>query len=151
MTLQETLMLMAKLSAFYGQGKSNPKQMAVAWHEVLQDYDFQIASNAVTEYAKNDVREYAMFPSVGAIVKAIDMEKRVCRRIYNEMFKGTPYKLLTGRAKDMIDQKTYEFGIDRGQEYLREHKERVMETIEQKYKDNSYKLTQEPIMLQEKK
>ena len=74
MTKQETIQIMAMLGAFYGAGKSNPEIMAEGWHLILEPYDFDIARRAVLNYAKNDVREYASFPTVGNIVKCINDE-----------------------------------------------------------------------------
>lgn len=133
MTKEETILIMAKLSAFYGQGKSDAKMMAGAWHEILKDYDFLTASNAVTQFAKHDVREYATFPAVGCIVEAIDKEQRVKQKIYNFAFNDRLYEELPMRAKEIISKEKFEWFREMDQEFLRENRENVLESIQRIY------------------
>ena len=64
MNKQETIQIMAMLGAFYGAGKSNPEVMAEGWHAILEPYDFEVARRAVLNYAKNDVRELGLRPTL---------------------------------------------------------------------------------------
>lgn len=130
MTLAETIMIMAKLSAFYGQGKSDAKIMARAWHEILEPYDYKIASGAVTQYARNDMRDYATFPTAGVIVEAIEQEYGVRRRIYNGMLAGVPYKEIGERAREIISEEDYNNGVKLGGDYLRGNKQAVIASID---------------------
>lgn len=111
MTEQETIKIMAYLGAFYGAGKSNPEVMAVAWHQILKDYDFAIAERAVFEFAKNDVRDYATFPAVGKIVEAIEKELRKEQAPIKEVVRaisyGWGYDQLSKEAKANITEEHY--------------------------------------------
>lgn len=137
MTKQQTTVIMAKLSAFYGQGKSDPKMMTNAWHEVLRDYDFLTASNAVTQYAKHDMREYATFPTVGVIVDAIRKEEGVKNRIFNSLFRGCVYQELHERAKEIITEEQY-LALVADQETLREKKDAIMRYIDGIYRGEAH-------------
>lgn len=111
MTEKETVQVMAMLEGFYGMGKGNPEIMAAAWHLVLKDYDFEITSKAVIEYAKNDTREYASFPTVGNIVKCIEDEKRKEVAPINEVTRaisyGWHYDQLSKEAQANISEEHY--------------------------------------------
>ena len=111
MTEKETVQVMAMLEGFYGMGKGNPEIMAAAWHLVLKDYDFEITSKAVIEYAKNDTREYASFPTVGNIVKCIEDEKRKEVAPINEVTRaisyGWHYDQLSKEAQANITEEHY--------------------------------------------
>lgn len=112
MTKEETLKILSMLSAFYGQGKSEPKMMLTAWHLILEKYDYAIASKAVLNFAENDRREYATFPAVGSIVEAIKKETSDQERPLKEIIKaisyGRAYSSLSERAKENISQERYE-------------------------------------------
>ena len=111
MTEKETVQIMAMLEGFYGMGKGNPEIMAAAWHLVLQDYEFGVASRAVVEYAKNDTREYASFPTVGNIVKCIEheMHKEVApiNEITRAISYGWHYDQLSKEAQENITEEHY--------------------------------------------
>ena len=111
MTEKETVQVMAMLEGFFGMGKGNPEIMAAAWHLVLKDYDFEITSKAVIEYAKNDTREYASFPTVGNIVKCIEDEKRKEVAPINEVTRaisyGWHYDQLSKEAQANISEEHY--------------------------------------------
>lgn len=111
MTKKETIQIMALLSAFYGAGKSNPEIMAEGWYLILEPYDFEIAKRAVLVYAKNDVREYGTFPTVGNIVRCIEDEMRKAQAPIKEIVRnisyGRDYNLLTTEAKAIISEERY--------------------------------------------
>lgn len=112
MTEKETVQVMAMLEGFYGMGKGNPEIMAAAWHLVLKDYDFGIASKAVIEYAKKDTREYASFPTVGNIVKCIEDEMKKEQAPINEVVRavayGWQYDQLSAEAQANITKEHYD-------------------------------------------
>lgn len=112
MTKQETITIMAMLGAFYGAGKSNPEVMAEWWHTILEPYDFEMARRAVLNYAKNDVREYASFPTVGNIVKCIEEEMAKEQAPINEVVRavsyGWGYDQLSEDAKQLITPLRYD-------------------------------------------
>ena len=111
MTKKETIRIMAMLGAFYGAGKSNPEAMAEGWHIILEPFEFRHAYNAVLEYAKNDTREYASFPTVGNIVKCIKDEMRKDEAPIKEIVKaisyGRDYAQLSQNAKNNISEERY--------------------------------------------
>lgn len=76
MNSEETLKILALLSAFYGQGKSDARQMAAGWHAILKDYSYQDAEQAVVEFARNDVRDYATFPAPGVLINQIEETRK---------------------------------------------------------------------------
>lgn len=134
MTKEQTTLIMAKLSAFYGQGKSDARMMAIAWHEVLREYDFLTASNAVTQFAKHDLREYAAFPTVGCIVEAIEKEQSMKQRIFNFAFNNRLYEELPERAKEIISKDKFDwFKEQHSEDYLRKNKDKILAKIEQLY------------------
>lgn len=111
MSKAETIQLMAMLGAFYGAGKANPEIMAEGWFMILEPYDFQIAQKAVLNYAKNDVREYASFPTVGNIVRCIEDEMRKeqapVKEIVRAISYGWGYDQLSKDAKNLISDERY--------------------------------------------
>lgn len=111
MSKAETIQLMAMLGAFYGAGKANPEIMAEGWFMILEPYDFQIAQKAVLNYAKNDVREYASFPTVGNIVRCIEEEMRKSEAPIKEIVRsisyGKDYSQLSESAKNNISEDRY--------------------------------------------
>ena len=108
---QETIKIVAYLGAFYGAGKTNPEVMAVAWHQILKDYDFNVAEKAVFNFAKNDTRDYATFPAVGKIVQAIEDEMRKEQAPVKEVVRaisyGWDYDQLSADAKAIISHEKY--------------------------------------------
>lgn len=108
MTLKETIQILAILNAFYGQGKADPKMMANAWHVILKDFEYTIAEQAVYTFAKSDYRDYATFPSVGQIVKAIRHEEKMPNLIFNFARHGELYRNMPDRAKEMITEEAFE-------------------------------------------
>lgn len=111
MTKSETIQLMAMLGAFYGAGKANPEIMAEGWFMILEPYDFSIAQKAVLNYAKNDVREYASFPTVGNIVRCIEEEMRKEQAPVKEVVRaisyGWGYDQLSKEAQGLIGEERY--------------------------------------------
>ena len=112
MTLDETVKIMALLQAFYGMGKGNPEVMAEGWYLVLEPYDYEMAGKAVLNYAKNDVREYASFPTVGNIVKCIKdemaREEAPIKEVVRAISYGWGYDQLSKDAKEIITPLRYE-------------------------------------------
>ena len=111
MTKQETIQIMAILSGFYGGGKSNPEIMAEGWHLILEPYEYEVAYKAVLDYARNDTREYAQFPTVGNIVKCIEneMHKEVApiNEITRAISYGWKYDQLSKEAQANISEEHY--------------------------------------------
>lgn len=111
MSKAETIQLMAMLGAFYGAGKANPEIMAEGWFMILEPYDFQIAQKAVLNYARNDTREYASFPTVGNIVRCIEDEMRKeqapVKEIVRAISYGWGYDQLSKDAKSLISDERY--------------------------------------------
>lgn len=112
MTKGETIQLMAMLQAFYGMGKGNAEVMAEGWYLVLEPYDFEMARRAVLTFAKNDVREYGTFPTVGNIVKCIEDEMAKEQAPINEVVRavsyGWGYEQLSKEAKELISPLRYD-------------------------------------------
>lgn len=122
MTKEETIKILAMLNAFYSGGKGDPKLQAEAWHLILQKYDYDIASQAVLNYAENDVREYAQFPAVGRIVQQIKEEAK--RRaapvgeITTALQYGRAYSELSDNARLLISQEVYNEWLSKNAEEL---------------------------------
>ena len=112
MTLDETVKIMALLGSFYGAGKSNPEVMAEGWYLVLEPYDYEVAGRAVLNYAKNDVREYASFPTVGNIVRCIEeemaKEQAPIKEVVRAISYGWGYEQLSKEAKQNISEEHYD-------------------------------------------
>lgn len=133
MTKEETIMILAMLSAFYGQGKSDPKQMSTAWHLILGKYDYRIAQKAILNFAENDVREYATFPSVGRIVDAIKQEEQreyaPVRAIVRGVSYGRHYSALTDDAKALISNEKYDAWLSMNAEEFANQSEAFAESL----------------------
>ena len=99
MTREEVGKVLALLSAYYdkGQRTMSVKATVVAWEYVIGQYEYNVAKRAVINFARNDTREYATFPSAGLIRKAIEEEEAVPRLIFNSAFRGSPYETLPPR------------------------------------------------------
>lgn len=112
MTKEDTVKIMAMLGAFYGAGKSNPEVMADGWYLILEPYDYDMACRAVLNYAKNDVREYASFPTVGNIVKCINDEiakdEAPIKEVVRAVSYGWGYDQLSKDAKELVSPIRYE-------------------------------------------
>ena len=112
MTREQTIKVLELLNAFYAGGKNDPKQQVVAWHLILCDYDFEDTMNAVLNYAKNDRREYAQFPTVGRIIQEIERTAKLKESFINEVIKsiayGRDYESMTSPAKLLIKRESYD-------------------------------------------
>lgn len=111
MTQEQTIKVLELINAFYAGGRNDPKQQAVAWHLVLQAYDFNDAMSAVLNFARNDRRDYTTFPAVGNIIAeiekiAIERHKPV-KEILIALQYGSPYDKLTKEAKELITLDRY--------------------------------------------
>lgn len=120
MTYEETVKIMAMLSAFYGEGRGTARFMARAWHMVLSEFDYSDAERAVIEFAKNDKREYATFPAPGKLVEVIRNEQKKCNGLYNKLFNHVPYEQLETWEKAMISEVQYVRGLELTDDELRE-------------------------------
>lgn len=111
MTKEECVKIMAMLGAFYSGGKNDPKVQAQAWSLILAEYPYAIAEKAVLHFAKNDKREYATFPTVGAIVSEIEAEQMRINKPIKEVVRsisyGYEYTQLTDSAKTLISEGAY--------------------------------------------
>ena len=134
MKREETIKIMAMLSAFYGQGKSDASTMASAWHIILRDYDYHLAERAVIEFARTDKRDYATFPSVGQVVSAIERQKGYVNRIYNGMLDNEVYDSLPEGAQRLISEADYEAYRRKGYEALEAERETIIEALQGKQK-----------------
>ena len=116
LTLKETTTILFMLSAYYGQGKSDTKLMAMAWHPILEGYDFGIAQEAVIEFAKSDMREYASFPTPGRVVDAIESRISMRNGIINMAISGYTYADLCEREPKyaaLVTEKQYGYLLER--------------------------------------
>lgn len=111
MTKTECIKIMAILGAFYSGGKNDPKLQAEAWYLILGKYPYHIAEQAVLHFAENDTREYATFPTVGAIVAEIGKEQmrieKPIREITRAIAYGYDYMQLSPVAKGLIGEERY--------------------------------------------
>lgn len=111
MTKEECVKILAMLGAFYGGGKTDPKAQVNAWYTILQKYPYKAAERAVINFAENDVRDYATFPAVGKIVKAIrnEMTKNDApiREIVKAISYGRDYDYISADAKRLISESMY--------------------------------------------
>lgn len=108
MNKNETVKILAMISAYYGQGKADPQQMVNAWYVILKDYDYGVAEKAVIEFAKTDSRDYATFPSVGQIVRAIEKQKNYANLIYNTLWAGGDYDSLPVGAQNLLSKAVFD-------------------------------------------
>ena len=111
MTNKETIQIMALLSAFYGAGKGNPEMMAEGWHLILEPYPYEAAYRAVLNFAEQDTRDYATFPTVGSIVVAIKdemaREEAPVKEIIRAISYGWGYEQMSADAKLNISREQY--------------------------------------------
>lgn len=133
MTKEETLKILAMLSAFYGQGKSNPSNMATAWHLILGKYEYRIAQKAILTFAENDTREYATFPAVGKIVEAIKFEEKKEYAPINAIVRGIAYgrhySNLPDEAKALISSEKYDAWLSMNAEEFASQSDALAESL----------------------
>lgn len=138
MTKGETIQLMAMLQAFYGMGKGNPEVMAEGWFLILEPYDFEVAYRAVLTYAKNDVREYASFPTVGNIVKCINDEiakdEAPVKEVVRAISYGWGYDQLSKEAKELVTPLRYDEMLKMDAEEFANNAGKVATTLKTKRK-----------------
>lgn len=138
MNKQETIQIMAMLGAFYGAGKSNPEVMAEGWHAILEPYEFEVARRAVLNYAKNDVREYASFPTVGNIVKCINDEiakdEAPVKEVVRAISYGWGYDQLSKEAKELVTPLRYDEMLKMDAEEFANNAGKVATTLKTKRK-----------------
>ena len=129
MTEKDTVMVLAMLSAFYGEGKSDVRLMAAAWHALLKDYNVAVAQRAVLRFAKNDQREYASFPTAGKIIAAIEEEMGIRRGIFNSIKNRQNYDTLDERYKELIPKDRYENALTKTDAELEEGKDAFIQSL----------------------
>lgn len=115
MTLEQTVDILSKISAFYGQPKSGTKEMAAAWYLIMCDYEYNDAVMAVVEYAREDKREYSSFPTIGSIIQTIEKVKLLPNKIFYKIRNNMPYEDLSPLEKRIISQKAYEKALTMGE------------------------------------
>ena len=111
MTKEETIKVLQLLNAFYAGGKGNPKEQMIAWHMILEKYNYNDAVVAVLNFAENDTREYATFPAVGLIVNEIRKTEQRKGAMVEEVIRGISYgrdyEDLAPNAKVLISNEVY--------------------------------------------
>lgn len=108
MTITETIQALSIISAYYGQGKADTQTMAMAWHEIIGEHDYKTVERAIINYAREDERDYPVFPSPGQIIESINKEVNIPHAIWGRMANNCPYRELSARAKRLITQEEYE-------------------------------------------
>ena len=138
MSKSEAIQIMAILAGLYGQGKGNPEIMAESWFMILEPYDFGITQKAVLNYARNDTREYASFPTVGNIVKCIEEEMRKEQAPVKEVVRaisyGWGYDQLSGDAKNIIGKERYDSWLKMDAEEFSNKAHIISETLKSERK-----------------
>lgn len=138
MTKQETITIMALISGLYGGGKGNPEIMAESWFVILEPYEFRHAYNAVLNYAKNDVREYASFPTVGNIVKCINdeiaKEEAPVKEVVRAISYGWGYDQLSKDAQELVTPLRYDEMLKMDAEEFANNAGKVATTLKTKRK-----------------
>lgn len=140
MTIEETLKIMSMLSAYYGQPKGDAQQMAGAWHLILEDYEYHDAEIAVVEFAKNDIRDYNVFPTAGKFVQSIDKVKNMPYRIIGKIRNGVPYEQFDSIERKLFSEEAYNRAVAMGEikllddidtvvDYIRGRQERLLVTL----------------------
>ena len=138
MTREETIKITALLIALYNAGIGNPEVMAEGWHLVLEPYDYEVAGKAVLNYAKNDVREYASFPTVGNIVKCINdeiaKEEAPVKEVVRAISYGWGYDQLSKEAKELVTPLRYDEMLKMDAEEFANNAGKVATTLKTKRK-----------------
>lgn len=129
MTKDETLKIMFMLSAYYGEGKSDARIMAQAWHLILQKYDYGIAQRAVLNFAENDTREYASFPTVGTIVGEIKHQQSLCNGIFNSLYDRVSYEHLSEEKQKLISKSRYDTLLELDYDGIIANKSKIKQEI----------------------
>lgn len=138
MTREETIKITALLIALYNAGIGNPEVMAEGWHLVLEPYDYELAGRAVLNYAKNDVREYASFPTAGNIVKCINdeiaKEEAPVKEVVRAISYGWGYDQLSKEAKELVTPLRYDEMLKMDAEEFANNAGKVATTLKTKRK-----------------
>lgn len=134
MNRTETLKIMAMLSAFYGEGKSDPEEMANAWYLILKDYDYDLTEKAVLEFARNDQRDYANFPPPGKLISEIEKQLGKYNLIVNSAFNKTPYRELPLDCQELVNHEKYKELLLMDSEEVRENRIALIQEIRKQQK-----------------
>ena len=117
-------------------GKGNPEVMAEGWHLILEPYEYEMAYRAVLNYAKNDTREYAQFPTVGNIVKCIEEEMRKeeapTKEIIRAISYGWHYDQLSEDAQANISKEHYDDWLNMDAEKFANSANKLADSLKQK-------------------
>lgn len=128
MTKEEVGKVLALLTAYYGQGRTfDVRQMVEGWYYVIGEYDYNTAKRAVVEFARNDTRDYASFPTAGSVRKAIENECNVPNKIFAKIRANTPYERLTQKERRYISEKAYEKALKLREEQLLDSHKTIIE------------------------
>lgn len=133
MTKQDVTKLLAILCAYYGKPKSDAADMVNAWHILLKDHDYTVAEQACIEYAKNDRREYAQFPTIGNILASIEEEEKCFLRIRRLAREEYTYNYLDKRCMKWISPERYVNLQKCGTEYLDNNFKEIRSTLIRSY------------------
>ena len=116
------------------------EQQVIAWHLILQDYDFEDAMNAVLTYARTDRREYAQFPTVGRIIEQIEKVYASKTRAINEVIRsiayGRPYEELGVDEKLLISKHRYSDWLNMDAEKFANCSHKLAESLKEVYRFN---------------
>lgn len=129
MTLEQTLEIMAILSAYYGNPKADETTMAKAWHVTMGEYEYEYAVMAVHVFARKDKRDYASFPTLGNIVEEIENIQKAPHRIFGKMRKRMEYKDLEQEERWLITEKAYNRALEKDDEELIDDHKVIIEFI----------------------
>ena len=128
MTKEEVGKVLALLAAYYGQGRTfDVRQMVEGWYYIIGEYDYPTAKRAIIEYARNDTRDYASFPTAGSIRKAIENERTVPNRIFAKIRANTPYERLSRKEKNYITETAYNKALQMREEQLLDNHKTIIE------------------------
>lgn len=129
MTFEETAGILYMLSAYYGEGKADAKTMAYAWLAILEPYDFGLVQEAIIEYAKNDTRDYASFPTAGNIIAAIKAQIGIRNGIVNSAINRVEYSELSDKYKEYIDEQKYGMLLSKEPEEITNNRKTCIEWL----------------------
>lgn len=138
MTKEETIKVLQLLNAFYAGGKGNPKEQMIAWHMILEKYNYTDAVVAVLNFAENDTRQYATFPAVGLIVNEIRKTEQRKGAMVEEVIRGISYgrdyEDLAPNAKVLISNEVYNEWLKVDAEEFQNNAQRYRQILQTKQK-----------------
>lgn len=81
---------------------------------------------AVLKFAKQDTRDYATFPAPGVLVKLIEEEQGLYKRVFNKMFNRVAWDALSQEEQSVVKREDYEWGRMQEPEYLLAHRDNFL-------------------------